>query len=130
VNVPPLLESLPRPTAVQLVVGGPLLLGLVTGFFLGIDAATYWVLTGAATLGGFLGGLEHRTTRGAAARGLLAGALFGGGIVVADAVSDQPALAELPSPPILLVPLAALIGAGLHALGATVRRRYDPSTSS
>jgi hypothetical protein len=126
---PPLLESLPRPTAVQIVVGGPLLLGLVTGFFLGIDSATYWVLTGAATLGGFLGGLEHRTPRGAAARGLLAGVLFGGGIVVADAVSDQPALAELPSPPILLVPLAAAIGAGLHALGAVVRRRYVPSAS-
>ena len=128
--MPPLLESLPRPTQVQIVVGGPLLFGLVTGFFLGIDTATYWVLTGAATLGGFLGGLEHRTTRGAAARGLLAGALFGGGIVLADAVSDQAALAELPSPPILLVPLAAVIGAGLHALGAVTRRRYDPPPST
>jgi hypothetical protein len=124
VNAPPLLESLPLPTAVQIVVGGPLLLGLVTGFFLGIDAATYWVLTAAATLGGFLGGLEHRTAGGAALRGLLAGTLFGGGIVIADAVSDQAALAELPSPPILLVPLAAAVGAGLHALGAVARRRY------
>jgi hypothetical protein len=123
-NMPPLLESLPRPTAVQIVVGGPLLLGMVTGFFLGIDAATWWVLNGVGALGGFLGGLEHRTARGAALRGLLAGLLFGGGIVLADAVSDQPALAEIPSPPILLVPLAAAIGAGLHALGAVVRRRY------
>jgi hypothetical protein len=106
------------------VVGGPLLLGMVTGFFLGIDAATYWVLSGVAALGGVSGGLEHRTPRGAAVRGLLAGALFGAGVVLADAVSDQPALAELPSPPILLVPLAAAIGAGLHALGAVARRRY------
>jgi hypothetical protein len=122
--MPPLLESLPRPTQVQLVVGGPLLLGLVTGFFLGIDAATFWVLNAVGVLGGLSGGLEHRTPRGAVARGLLAGTLFGGGIVIADAVSDQPALAEIPSPPILLVPLAAAIGAGLHALGAVVRRRY------
>jgi hypothetical protein len=126
-NGPPLLESLPRPTAVQIVVGGPLLLGMVTGFFLGIDAATFWVLNVVGVLGGFSGGLEHRTTRGAAARGLLAGILFGAGVVVADAVSDQPALAEIPSPPILLVPLAAAIGTGLHALGAIVRRRYDPA---
>jgi hypothetical protein len=123
-NGPPLLETLPRPTAVQIVVGGPLLLGMVTGFFLGIDAATWWVLNGVAALGGFLGGLEHRTARGAALRGLLAGTLFGGGLILADAVSDQPALAEIPSPPILLVPLAAAIGAGLHALGAVVRQRY------
>jgi hypothetical protein len=125
VNAPPLLESLPRPTQVQIVVGGPGLLGMVTGFFLGIDEATYWVLNAVAALGGVSGGLEHRSTGGAAARGLLAGALFGGGIVLADAVSNEAALVELPSPPILLVPLLAVIGAGLHALGAAVRRRND-----
>jgi hypothetical protein len=127
-NGPPLLETLPRPTRVQLVVGGPLLLGMVTGFSLGIDGAVYWALTGVAVAGGVAGGLEHRTPGSAALRGVLAGTLFGAGVVAADAVSNQPALAELPSPPILLVPLSAAIGAGLHALGGAARRRADSPT--
>jgi hypothetical protein len=127
-NGPPLLDSLPRPTQVQLVVGGPLLLGMVTGFFLGIEAAAYWALTGVAVAGGLAGGLEHRTLRSAALRGVVAGTLFGAGVLVADAVSTDSPLAELPSPPILLVPLSAAIGAGLHALGAAARRRRESPT--
>jgi hypothetical protein len=102
---------------------------MVTGFFLGIDAAAYWALTGAAVAGGVAGGFEHRAPGSAAMRGVVAGTLFGAGVVVADAVSKQPALAPLPSPPILLVPLSAAIGAGLHALGGTARRRADSPTS-
>jgi hypothetical protein len=124
-NLPPRLATLPRPVQVQLLVGGPVLFGLVVGFFLGISPGAYWALTAAALLGGLAGGLEHCGGRAGARRGVVAGTLFAGGLLLASEVSGDPALAELPSPPILLVPLSAAIGTGLGAAGGTLRTRLD-----
>lgn len=122
---PALLSDLPRPVQVQLAVGGPLLLGMVVGFFLGISAPVYWALTAAAVLGGLMNGLEHRGARTGAKRGLIAGTLFGLGVVVAHTAADDSALAPLPSPLVLFVPLSAVIGSLLSAAGGKARERSE-----
>src|SRR4051794_27177346 len=131
--------QLPRPIQFQLAVLGPLLLGLVCGFFLGISAASFWVVNALGILGGLLGGLEYPTAgrrapaagaaavrspqREAAARGAVAGAMFGLGVYIAHVASGDPAHAPLPTPDILIVPFSALIGCGLAVLGVLAAQR-------
>jgi hypothetical protein len=113
--------DLPRAVQVQLAAIGPLLFGLVCGFVLALDAAGYWALTALSVVGGVAGGTEHRAVRTAALRGLIAGACFGLGVVVADGASGRPALAPVPSPTGLLVVISAVAGALLAAAGARLR---------
>src|SRR2546423_4762384 len=51
------MNELPRPVQFQLIVLGPLLAGLVCGFFLGISAASWWVANALAIAAGVLGGI-------------------------------------------------------------------------
>jgi hypothetical protein len=53
----------------------------------------------------------------------VAGILFGLGIVAADAISGDAPRAEVPTPIGLIVPLAAVVGSGLGALGGALRGR-------
>src|SRR3954467_977900 len=78
--------QLPRAIQFQMAVIGPLRPGLVCGFFLGINAVAYWVVSIAGVLGGLAGGADfggggdappapraaRDPRREAAARGLLA----------------------------------------------------------
>jgi hypothetical protein len=134
-NEPVAFTQLPRPVQFQLAALGPLLLGLVCGFFLGISAASFWVVNALGILGGLLGGLEypaaertapaaaHPPHREAAARGALAGAMFGLGVYIAHVASGDPAHAPLPTPEVLIVPFSAVIGCGLAVLGVLVALR-------
>jgi hypothetical protein len=115
-------SDLPRPVQVQLAGIGPLLFGGVVGFILSESSAGYWILTGLSVVGGIAGGLEHRTLRGAAIRGVVAGTLFATGIVVAHAISEERKLTSAPSPIGLLIPLAAIGGALLASLGWRLAR--------
>src|SRR4051794_40565627 len=128
------MNELPRPVQFQLIVLGPLLAGLVCGFFLGISAASWWVANALAIAAGVLGGGEQAPApaRPAAARGLrreavvggaVTGAMFGLGVVIAHAASGDPAHAPLPSPEVLFVPFSALIATGLARLGAVLAER-------
>src|SRR3954447_11201089 len=98
--------QLPRAVQFQLAVLGPLLLGLVCGFFLGINAVAYWVISVGGVIGGLAGGVDSGGSapaepppraavadprREAAVRGLVAGLFFGLGVVVAHAASGDPA---------------------------------------
>lgn len=116
-------SDLPPAVQVQLAVVGPLLFGAVVGFMLGESEAGYWVLTGLSVVGGVVGGLDHPELRAAAARGLVAGALFAGGIVAAHELSGNAALAAVPSPLGLLIVIAAAAGAGLGTVGGLLRAR-------
>ena len=115
--------DLPRSVQVQLAALGPLLFGLVTGFLLEASEAGYWAAVGLSVVGGLAGGTEHRVASAAALRGLLAGTCFGIGVVVANAISDEPALATLPKPPVLLIVISGLAGCGLAAAGARLAPR-------
>jgi hypothetical protein len=122
---PPLLASVPRPFQVQIVVGGPLLAGAVCGFLLGETEVGWWVANAAAALGGLAGGFDHLGTGAGLRRGLLAGSLFGIGVVAADAISGDPRLAQVPSPLVLLIALTTIVGGVIGAIGGTLRARYE-----
>lgn len=118
-------SDLPVAVQVQLLVGGPLLFGVICGFLLGETATGWWVSQVIAAVGGFAAGLEHPDARSAALRGLAGGTLFGLGIVVADAISDNAHTVEAVDPIGLIVILTAVIGCLLAALGGALRARAD-----
>jgi hypothetical protein len=113
-----------RPRAFQIIVGGvvPLLFGAVVGVVLGVSSAGYWALAVLAGIGGVLAGLEHRDGWGGADRGLVGGALFGTGILVAHAIAGTHAKVSLGSFPPLLAVIDAIFGMFLGALGGRLAR--------
>jgi hypothetical protein len=116
-------SELPPAVQFQLAVLGPILLGAVCGFLLGESEAGWWISQALGALGGVAGGFEHLTPRAGALRGLVAGTLFGLGIVTADAISGNAPLATAPEPIGLIVIVTALVGTGLGALGGFLRAR-------
>ena len=116
-------SDLPRPVQAQIAAFGPLLFGAVCGFVLSESATGWWVLQAVAVLGGLAGGTEHDGPGPGALRGLAAGALFGAGIVVAQAISTPPPLAHVPSPIGVLVVITAVLGTLLGAIGGLAGRR-------
>ena len=88
-QAPPLFRDRSRPA--QIVLGGvvPLLFGGGVGVVLGVSAGAYWGLAALAGVGGVLAGFEHRDGWGGADRGLVGGALFGLGILIAHAIAGM-----------------------------------------
>lgn len=120
---PPLLRDRPRLIQVALAIVAPFALGAITGVALGIAAGAYWGLSAVAVVGGVLAGIEHEDWRGGARRGLLGGALFGLGVLLAHAVSGAGAKVSLGSFPPLLIAIDAIIGLLLGALGGHISHR-------
>jgi hypothetical protein len=120
--MPTLFRDRPRP--VQIVLGGavPLVLGAVVGIVLGISAGAYWTLAALAGLGAVLAGFEHRDGWGGADRGLVGGALFGLGVLVAHAIAGTDAKVSLGGFPPLLILIDAIFGLFLGALGGRLAR--------
>ena len=121
-HAPILFRDRPRP--VQITLGGvvPFVFGAVVGIVLGISAGGYWGLAALAGLGGVLAGFEHQDGWGGADRGLVGGALFGTGILVAHAIAGTDAKVSLGSSPPLLVVIDAIFGILLGALGGRLAR--------
>jgi hypothetical protein len=121
-QAPTLFRDRPRP--VQIVLGGivPFAFGAVVGVVLGISSGGYWGLAALAGLGGFLAGFEHQDGWGGADRGLVGGALFGAGILIAHAIAGTHAKVSLGSFPPLLIVIDAIFGILLGALGGRVGR--------
>jgi hypothetical protein len=123
--LPSLLSTLPRSAQVQIAVLGPLLLGAMSGFLLDTNAVGYWAVQVAGTAGGVSGGMEHSGPVAGARRGLVAGALFGAGLMSAHAISNQRTLAYVPHPLVLIALATAAIGAALGGVGGVARRRWE-----
>jgi hypothetical protein len=121
-HLPPLFRDRPRPF--QVVAGGfvPLLFGGIVGVVLGVSAGGYWGLLALAALGGVLAGLEHQDGWGGADRGLVGGALFGLGLLVAHAIAGTHAKVSLGGFPPLLIVINAIAGMFLGALGGRIAR--------
>ncbi len=119
---PTLFRDRPRP--IQVVLGGavPLAFGAVVGIVLEISAGAYWALAALAALGAVLAGLEHRDGWGGADRGLVGGALFGLGVLVAHAIAGTHAKVSLGGFPPLLIVIDAIAGMFLSALGGRLAR--------
>jgi hypothetical protein len=121
-HAPPLFRD--RPRSIQIVLGGvvPLVFGAVVGIALGISAGAYWGLAALAGLGGILAGFEHQDGWGGADRGLVGGAIFGAGILIAHAIAGTTAKVSLGSFPPLLIVIDAIAGMLLGALGGRIGR--------
>jgi hypothetical protein len=119
---PPLFAE--RARSEQIILGGvvPLIFGAVVGVILGISTGVYWALAGLAGVGGVAAGLEHRDGWGGADRGLVGGALFGLGVLVAHAIAGTHAKVSLGSFPPFLIVIDAIIGMFLGALGGRIAR--------
>lgn len=100
-----------------------MLYGAVTGLFLGISESTYLVLSIIGILGGIGAGFDHLGASAGARRGVVAGLLFGGSILIAHQIHGADAKADLPDPEILLVVITTLLGAAFGAVGGWLRGR-------
>jgi hypothetical protein len=108
-----------RPRNARIVLAGvvPFVFGAVVGVALGISAGLYWGLSALAAVGGVLAGLEHEDAKGGAKRGIVGGALFATGLLLAHAITGADEKVSLGSFPPLLIPIDAVIGMLLGALG-------------
>jgi hypothetical protein len=121
--LPPLLAEHPRGLQILLAGVVPVLYGAVTGYFLGVSEGTYLVLSIIGILGGIGAGFDHLGAGAGARRGLLAGLLFGGAILVAHQIHGADAKADLPDPEVLLIVITTLLGAAFGAIGGWLRSR-------
>ncbi len=121
-HTPTLFRDRPRP--VQIVLGGvvPFVFGAVVGVVLGVSTGVYWALAVPAAIGAVLAGLEHEDGWGGADRGLVGGALFGLGVLLAHWIAGTHAKVSLGSFPPLLIVVDAIVGMLLGALGGRVAR--------
>src|SRR5713226_1091498 len=112
-----------RPLVLRIITGGvvPTAFGAVTGILLGVSAAGYWALSLLALAGGVLAGFEHRDGWEGADRGLIGGALFGTGLLVAHALAGTHAQVSLPKFAPILVVFTAIVGMFAGALGGRLR---------
>jgi hypothetical protein len=122
-RLPPLFSNMPRPAQAFLGVILPALYGLLTGYFLGENEAIYLVLSVIGIVGAVGAGFDHAGAKAGALRGVVAGSLFGGFILIAYELRGEPAKAELPDPAILLVVVTTLLAVAFAALGGWLRQR-------
>ena len=122
-RLPPLLQEQPRFLQVLLAVVLPALYGALTGYFLGVSEVTYLVLSVLGVLGGIGAGFDHVGAAAGAKRGLIAGSIFGGSILIAHEIHGADAKAHLPEPAILLILITTILGVGFGALGGWLRER-------
>lgn len=121
-QTPTLFRDRPRP--LQIVLGGavPLAFGAVVGIVLGASAGVYWALSALAGLGAVLAGFEHQDGWGGADRGLVGGAVFGLGVLLAHWIAGTHAKVSLGSFPPFLIVIDAIAGMFLGALGGRIAR--------
>jgi hypothetical protein len=125
VKLPPLVSEHPRPVQFGLIAVVPAIFGAICGYFLGVSAVTYLVLSVIGVVGGVGAGLDHLGARAGARRGVAAGSIFGGAILIAHEIHGAEPTVELPEPPILLVVLTTVLGAGFAAIGGWLRERHE-----
>jgi hypothetical protein len=123
VRLPPLLSDRPRPVQFLLAIVVPAVYGAITGVFLGISEAVYLILSLLGILGGVGAGIEHLGAGAGAKRGIVAGSVFGGSILIAHEIAGTDAKADLPDPAILLVVVTTVLAVALAALGGWIRAR-------
>jgi hypothetical protein len=111
-----------REAQILLALVVPFIFGAIVGVVLGASATVYWILSAVAALGAVLAGLEHPDPRSAAIRGLVIGAVYGIGVLLAHAVAGTHAEVSLGSFPPIVILIDAVAGAILAALGGLISR--------
>lgn len=102
----------------------PPIFGGATGLALGWSGPVYWSLLAISVLGGVLAGYEHARASTGAFRGLVGGALFASGLLLAHALSGWTPHAVLPPPGIFLA-INMVLGALFGAIGGGARGRAE-----
>jgi hypothetical protein len=138
-KLPPLWASRPWPLRIVLATVPSAAYGALCGWVLGVSEVAYIILAiPLAILLQVVVGLEHRNRAEAAARGFVAGACFGGFILIVNQllIDTEPKF-HLEDPKWQLAIVTAVFGAGLAWLGAGLRgqleqpgRYLDPSRVS
>jgi hypothetical protein len=111
-----------REAQILLALVVPFFFGAIVGVVLGASATVYWILSAVAALGAVLAGLEHPDPRSAAIRGLVIGAVYGIGVLLAHAVAGTHAEVSLGSFPPVVILIDAVAGAILAAIGGLISR--------
>jgi hypothetical protein len=124
--LPPAFEDR---SAVEQIVGAvviTIVFGLITGFALGWNEIVYYVLVGpVALLGGFVGGMEHRSPDEGFVRGAMGGLVFGSFVLLGLEILNEEPEAYLGEPQVGLVFVTTIVGSILGALGAAYRVRRE-----
>jgi hypothetical protein len=124
-RLPPRLSE--HPPGVRFLLAGvvPAVYGALTGWMLGVSEPVYLVMSVLGILGGIGAGFDHLGAAAGAKRGLVAGAVFGGFILIAHELIGAEAKADLPEPAILLVVITTVLGVAFAALGGLLRARAE-----
>jgi hypothetical protein len=122
---PVYLMDRPLVARVLLVVVVPGVFGLIVGWALGQSKPLYIALSIVAAIGGYVAGFEHRSGREGALRGFIAGAFFGGGVLLMHQLTGDRATVKPPHPGVILIAITAVLGAGLAVFGATARAERE-----
>src|SRR3954468_842584 len=104
---------------------GPIVLGAICGWLLGVTEVGYVVLTTLAIAGGLAAGYEHATLGSGALRGLWGGTLFSLTICEVHRLIGNNSLATTPKPIEIIVIVFALISMVLGIIGAALRRKRE-----
>ena len=126
----PLLSEHPRSVQFLLAFVVPALYGALTGYFLGVNETVYLILSVVGIVGAIGAGLDHVGARAGAARGVIAGSVFGAAILIAHEIHGADAEAHLPEPAIVLVVITTVLAVAFAALGGWLRQRSMDSAAA
>ena len=130
---PTLFRDRPRPA--QIALGGivPAIAGAVAGILVGVSSGAYWGYAVLVAVGSVVAGFEHQDGWGGADRGLIAGFIYGVGLLLAHLIAGTHAKVSLGSFPPLLAVVTAIAGMLLTAtggwLGRVLRERTQARTT-
>ena len=119
---PTLFRDRERPA--QIVLGGvvPAIAGAIAGVLVGVSSGAYWGYAAVIAIASVLAGFEHLDGWGGADRGLVAGAIYGVGLLLAHLIVGTTAKVSLGSFPPLLAVITAIAGMLLSAAGGWLAR--------
>jgi hypothetical protein len=122
VHQPTLFRDRERPA--QIVLGGvvPAIAGAIAGVLVGVSSGAYWGYAAVIAIASVLAGFEHLDGWGGADRGLVAGAIYGIGLLLAHLIAGTTAKVSLGSFPPLLAVITAIAGMLLSAAGGWLAR--------
>jgi hypothetical protein len=113
-----------RECPAQIVIGGviPALAGAVAGVLVGVSSGAYWGYAAFVAVASVIAGFEHEDGWSGADRGLIAGFVYGVGLLLAHLIAGTHAKVSLGSFPPLLAVVTAIAGMLLTATGGRLAR--------
>lgn len=113
-----------QPRHMQVVAGGvvPAVAGAIAGVLVGVSSGAYWGYAAFIAIASVVAGFEHLDGWGGADRGLVAGFVYGIGLLLAHLIAGTHAKVSLGSFPPLLAVITAIAGMLLSAAGGRIAR--------